>query len=170
MFCPKCGCDNDQGVNCCANCGAALPRLEQMQSATTIKEHHTVNERLRVFEKAVDDVRSGQRSVEDFHAFLLETHEVLSAKEREIREIAIPEEASGDFQEELSIGFEGIALYNEGIAQMLEYAERLDETCLDDGLALVRQGNARINEAMRVNRENRNRLEEELSQNSLEIM
>ena len=42
------------------------------------------------------------------------------------------------------------------------FVENEDPALLEEGLELVRQGNERINEAMRINRENRSKLEESI--------
>lgn len=159
VFCPKCGNENNEGAFC-ARCGAKLPRF--IQEEQVVEQHTPINSRLNVIENAVERVLSGEWPLEEFLPFLEEIHEVLSSKEQEIREIAIPEESIGEFQEELSVGFSGIALYNEGIAHMLSFDGENPEV-LSEGLKLVRKGNERINEAMRINRASRSKLEEEIA-------
>ncbi len=168
MFCPKCGFDNREGVFCCVKCGTKIPQF--MQQTASEEEQPSGHDRLRQFEEAVDNVRNGAWSLEQFDKFLHDINEVLTAKEREIHDIAIPEEASAEFKEELEIGFSGIALYNQGIAQMMKYVTTGEEKYLDSGISYVRKGNERILEAMRVNRENRDKLEEELSQSNTEVI
>lgn len=167
MLCPKCGFDNQAGVFCCVKCGAKIPRF--MQEAEPGVQHTPISGRLQVIENAVSNVLGGVWELERFLEFLQELRDVLSAKEQEIRDIAIPEENRDEFNDELTMGFSGISLYNRGIAQMLTYNGSNSEV-LESGLNLVRQGNERINEAMRINRSNRNKLEEEIARDSSDML
>ena len=164
MFCPKCGCENSELISYCVQCGAKIPHFEQ--AVTAVREHTPINGRLHLIEDAVDSIKNGSWSLEEFLDFMQDMHETLSAKEREIRDIVIPEEATGDFQEELNVGFSGIYLYNQGIGLMLNYEGGDDTELLDEGLEYVRQGNERINEAMRINLASRSKLEEEIARNA----
>ncbi|MBQ7529205.1 zinc ribbon domain-containing protein [bacterium] len=158
MFCVKCGFANKDEDRICQKCGATLPRFIS-ETKEEPKEVVNINERLQLFEDAVSKLKGGQLTIDGFAEFLDKISAVLAEKEAGIRSIEIPEEAIDDFKEELDTGFEGIALYNSGIASMYAYIEDLDETLLDEGLDKVRLGNERINEAMRINRENREKLE-----------
>ncbi len=164
MFCPKCGYENDDTSTFCNKCGARIPHFEQAEAA--VKEHTPINGRLRNIENAVESVKSGSLSLDGFISYMQDLHSTLLNKEKEIREIVIPEEASVDFQEELNVGFSGIGLYNQGIGLMLSYDGGEDTSVLDEGLEYVRQGNECINEAMRINLASRSRLEEEISRNA----
>lgn len=159
MLCVKCGSENDIKAKVCGKCGAVLPRYEA-EIKPEPEEVPVVNERLQIFEDAAAKVTSGEWQMEEFAAFLQETAAVMAEKEDGIRSIDIPEEAADDFKEELEIGFEGIELYNQGLEHMFAYTESAEPELLEAGLDLIRQGNERINEAMRINRENRSRLEE----------
>ncbi len=161
MLCVKCGAENEESANCCSACGAILPRM--MKEEAPKEEPKKINERLQLFEDAVAKVLSSEWGLEQFEAFLREMIEVLAEKERGIREIEIPPEAMEDFREELDVGFSGIELYNRGIAVMTSYITDTQPHYLEAGLELIRQGNERINEAMRINRENRTSLEEACS-------
>lgn len=160
MLCVKCGFQNADGSNYCTSCLAQLPRLVQAAIPRSEDEAPRINERLQQFEDAVAKVQSGDWETEQFAAFLDEMAEILAEKERDIRSIPIPEEAEDDFREELEIGFSGIEMYGLGVNRMFSFLQDLDGGHLEEGLELVRQGNERINEAMRVNRENRRKLEE----------
>jgi len=156
LICIKCGHKNPAGVNYCDSCGAILPKMTQAEMAPPAK----VNERYMLLKDAGEKVRSGEWSVEEFISFLKNISAILSQKEQEIREIEIPSEAIAEFEEELNMGFSGIELYNQGISEMMLYAEDLNPEHLENGVEMIREGNERINEAMRINRENRRKLEE----------
>lgn len=122
--------------------------------------HQKVNERYLQLKEAGEKVTSGAWTVEEYAAFLDHIARVLAQKEQEIRDIEIPPEAFEDFRQELEIGFSGIELYNNGINTMRGYLNDDDTTHIEEGLELIREGNEMINEAMRINRENRKKLEE----------
>jgi hypothetical protein len=136
-----------------------LPKMGNTNTSD-IAPHQKVNERYMQFKDAGDKVIQGTWSVDQYNAFLDNISNVLSQKEQEIRNIEIPPEAIEDFRQELEIGFSGIDLYNQGIATMKLYVEDRDGTHIEEGLELIREGNELINEAMRINRENRRKLEE----------
>jgi hypothetical protein len=158
MICVKCGHQNSELANFCEQCNAKLPRL--VAEPAEPAEQPPVQDRLRQLEEAARKVLSEEWSREQFAEYVENVLTVLQEKERAIREIEIPSEAMEDFREELEVGFVGISLYNQGLERMLGYVEDGDASHLDEGLDLVRQGNDHINEAMRINRENRRKLEE----------
>lgn len=160
MLCVQCGFQNSDRDKCCAKCGAKLPQVMKGPTASCNPELGKVNERLQQFELAVQRVTDGEWNAQEFGLFLTEMSEILAEKENGIREIAIPEEAADEFREELAVGFAGIDSYNCGLSRMFEYLQNPDPKVLYDGLSLVREGNERINEAMRINRDNRAKLEE----------
>lgn len=165
MLCVKCGFQNAEGANYCSQCNAQLPR--GLQSPDQVEpEAPRVHDRLQQIEAAVTRVTSGEWNPDEFAQFLEETAQVLAEKERAIRDITIPDEAAEDFREELEVGYTGIDLYNQGVQRMFDYLSDSDPAHLEAGLDLVRQGNEYVNEAMRINRENRRKLEELYSDSS----
>lgn len=156
MLCIKCGHNNPPDSNYCQKCNAVLYKMAQTKADPPPK----VNERYNQLKNAGDRVKSGEWTVDEYSDFLVGISNALTQKEMEIREIEIPEESYEDFREELEIGFSGIELYNQGISEMRLYTEDLDPGHIDYGLELIDEGNERINEAMRINRENRQEIEE----------
>ncbi|MBI3926294.1 MAG: hypothetical protein HY319_12190 [Armatimonadetes bacterium] len=136
-----------------------LPRVAAGQQPQQ-EEPEYVNERLQELEEAAAKAASGEWTVEQFGEYLEGVAQTLAEREQAIREIEIPPEAVEDFREELEVGFAGIQLYNEGVARMMMFVEDSEVSHLEEGIDLVRQGNEHINEAMRINRDNRKRLEE----------
>lgn len=157
--CTRCGTENLDASRFCSNCNAALPQIIADAQAGGVLASK-VMERYYQLKDAAEKVKNGEWTLEEYSSYLEGIAQVLAQKEQEIREIEIPEEAYEDFAEELEVGFNGIALYNEGIAHMMLYLEDQDPDHLDYGLDLVYQGNEQINEAMRINRDNRKKLEE----------
>lgn len=156
--CTRCGTQNPDNKNYCVNCNAALPAIPA--SAQVPKSQSAVMERYNQLREAADMVINGEWTIEEYGEYLENLAQVLAQKEQEIRDIEIPEEAYEDFEEELSVGFEGITLYNEGIAHMMLYLDDQDPAHIEHGLDLVHQGNENINDAMKINRQNRRKLEE----------
>lgn len=157
MICMKCGQQNPNGLNYCQNCNTMLPKVPQ---AADIGQHQKVNERYLQLKEAGDRVLAGEWTVEEYATFLDHISRVLAQKEQEIRDIEIPPEALEDFRQELEIGFSGIEMYNNGISTMRLFLADRNSAHIHEGLELIREGNEMINEAMRVNRENRRKLEE----------
>jgi hypothetical protein len=157
LLCLKCGFKNPSGANVCQRCNAQLPKMSDTADNAPPPK---VNERYMQLKEAGDKAKSGEWPIEEYSKFLTEIHTILSQKEQEIREIEIPEEAIDEFAEELEVGFGGIEMYNQGIANMMLYLEDQNPDHIDYGLELVHEGNEKINEAMRINRENRRKLEE----------
>lgn len=160
MLCVKCGFQNSDGANYCSKCNAQLPRVLQGPQEEVEPETPRIHDRLQQIEAAAARAASGEWNPEEFGRFLEETAAILAEKERAIREIPIPDEAAEDFREELEVGYTGIDLYNQGVQRMFDFVADANPLFLEEGLDLVRQGNEFVNQAMRINRENRRKLEE----------
>lgn len=153
----KCGHLNAGGANYCQRCNTVLPKVAQTAEAFA---HQTVNERYLQLKDAGDKVLGGEWTKEQYASFLDHIGRVLARKEQEIRDIEIPSEAYEDFRAELELGFQGIEMYNRGIATMRLYLADKNPAHVHEGLELILDGNEAINEAMRLNRENRRKMED----------
>lgn len=111
--------------------------------------------RYNQFSEAVAKTRSGEWSAEDLQAFLETSYEVLETKALECRSIIEEEEYADDSPAEVEAGLEGLDLYDAGIHEMYAYLEDGDLEHLDAGLQMMWEGNEKINEAKRLNRETR---------------
>lgn len=131
-----------------------------MGQATGSEEPEVINQHLAEVEDACQRVASGEWTPEKFEEYLEQLAEKLQEREDFIRQIEIPPEAIEEMQEELEIGFSGIAHWNDGVSRMMQFVEEFDVTHLEEGLELCREGNDMLNEAMRINRENFKRVEE----------
>lgn len=115
--------------------------------------------RYNQFKRAVDNVRSEAWSPEEFNEFLVNIYEDLSAKAQEMREI-IATENYGEFaKDEVECGLAGLDLFESGMQELSVFLEDGEFVHLDEGLALIWEGNEKINEAMRLNREGRDNLD-----------
>lgn len=153
----KCGEQNLGGANYCQRCNSVLPKVPEAADPFT---HQPVNERYLQLKDAGDRVLTGEWSIDQYASFLESISQVLARKEQEIRDIEIPGEAYEDFRAELEMGFQGIDLYNAGIVTMRMYLADRNPDHIHEGLEQIREGNEAINEAMRINRDNRRKMED----------
>lgn len=156
MICIKCGHDNPPTANACSKCRTPLPKMP----AGYEMPRPVITERLQKFIDAVENLKSGTWAPEEFKSFLDNMSRVLAERAADIRATEIPPEMAEDFSIELAVGLEGINLYEQGMTQMYQIFRDGDANHLDAGLDLMEQGNDKINEAMRINRENRQKMEE----------
>lgn len=115
--------------------------------------------RYNQFKRAVDNVRNGSWTAEEFNEFLVNIYGVLSAKAQECRDIITEENYEETDGSEVEHGVSGMDLYEAGMQEMSLFLEDGEMVHLDEGLALIWEGNEKINEAMRINRESRDNLD-----------
>ena len=158
IICVRCGQQNGDGLNRCEQCGSQLPRISG--GASREPEPEYVNERVRELQEAAHKAMAGEWSPEQLGDYLEEILRAIAEREEHIRSIEIPPEALEDFRQELENGFRGIHLFYEGVSTMVQYSENPDPGFLEEGLEMVRQGNDFLNEAMRINKQQRAKFEE----------
>lgn len=123
------------------------------------QQPQVIDAHLQEFEDACQRAADGEWDVETFADYIDQLAEKLAERENFIKQIEIPPEAIEEVKEELEVGFNGIALWNDGVARASQFVDDGDFNHLEEGLDLVRQGNDLLNEAMRINRENFKRVE-----------
>lgn len=156
IVCMNCGAQYRASMNVCPNCDAAMPRYSEPFSAPEM-----VTSRFRQFQDAAEKVRSGAWSVQEFASFLETISAYLAEKAREILQY-VQETGYYEYgQAEVDTGFSGIQDYEAGMMELYEFVHDPDPSHLDQGLGRIWEGNVKINEAMRINREERKKLEEE---------
>lgn len=155
MICIRCGHVNEHGVNYCQNCNAPMARMD-MPAEVSLP---TVEERFNIIRKACEKASSGEWTVEALTCHVQEILNLLTQKFREIQDLVADTNYVNDSPEEVEVGFAGMELYEQGLLELLAYAEKQDPLHLQSGLEMVRRGNEHINNAMRINRENRNKAE-----------
>lgn len=157
IICMQCGAQSHKGAKSCSSCGAILPRMDTSSMVTVDK----IAGRFQQFKDAVDRVKTGQWQSEEFFDFLQNIYALLADKrsgtEQLIQETGY-EEYSDD---EVRQGRDGMDHYEMGMQEMSLFVEDGDTAHLDHGLDLIWQGNERINDAMRINRAERKKLEDE---------
>jgi dGTP triphosphohydrolase len=153
-----CGAQNEQGSKHCGQCQAALPKMDYSAMMVT---HQAVNGRYNQFREAAERVKRGEWSAQEMAEFLQNMARILEEKAQAAIDYINSCNYYEDNQEEVDLGLEGIQDYEAGMTEMYAFTEDGDLTHLDRGLEMIFQGNEKINEAMRRNREARKRLEEE---------
>lgn len=155
--CIKCGHKNPESANYCQKCNALLPKISAGYKPPPPQK---VIGRFNQFKDAVENIKNKKWSVKDLKKFLDDISKNLDIRAREIKEVEIPSEIAAEFKDELAIGFDGINLYENGMKELYSYLENQNLEHLDKGLELIKEGNDKINEAIKINRENREKLEE----------
>lgn len=146
----RCGKMNPPDQNYCINCGATMPKLAYKMEMASVD---VVLDLYYKFADAAQKVLDGHMSLDDFDDFLADQHDKQSKFEEKIREIDIEEKDMEDFEEELEYGFTGMDKVNEGIEMMAAYLDDQDETFLDQGLEMIKQGCHFIHKAKLYNRQ-----------------
>lgn len=157
IICMQCGAQNDKNAKLCVNCSASLPKMDLTAMVAVDK----VAGRFQQFKDAVERVKSGTWTSEEFFEFLQNIYGLLAEK-RQGTEQFIQESGYEDYSEdEVRQGRDGMDHYELGMQEMSLYIEDGDTVHLDYGLDMIWQGNERINDAMRINRIERKKLEDE---------
>lgn len=160
IICLVCGAENAPKTNACSSCGANLPKMDYSTSTATATGGR-VTERFDQFQQACHKVKMGEWNQEEFSTWLQVIHNTLTEKANGyVSHI----QDSGYFEyqmEEVEMSFTGLEDYENGMQHLWQYTETGDVSHLDQGLQLIWEGNEKINESMRLNRQFRRGLEEE---------
>ncbi|MFP4496575.1 MAG: zinc-ribbon domain-containing protein [Vulcanimicrobiota bacterium] len=155
ILCMRCGAQNNPDENYCQSCGATLPKLAYSMEMAAVEK---VMDLYYKFEDAVNKLRNGEWSENDFEDFAVGMQAKLGQREEEIKEVEIDEEIMDDFEAELEVGFQGVEKINDGVDTLLDYLEDKNESHLDNGLGFIKQGLELIHQARIINRERDKRL------------
>ncbi len=158
IVCLICGQANQQGSSQCSGCGAALPKIMQPTESHGFQKRVG---RFNQFKNAAEKAKSGEWSRSEFGEWLSNMSQVLAEKAQELIELY---QESGYYEygpDEVEIGLTGIQEYEQAMEVMWAYVEDGELYHIDEGLELMWEGNEKINEAMRLNREFRRQLEDE---------
>lgn len=117
--------------------------------------------RIKQFADAIERVRSEEWGPDEFYEFLSGVYEKLMGLRGEIEEIITEGEYEEYASEEVEQGINGINLFEEGMQEMSYYVEDGDISHLDIGMERMVEGNALLNDAKRLNRSGRQKLEDE---------
>ncbi len=118
-----------------------------------------VTGRYEQFRQAAERARAGEWNAEEFEAFLLHLYDILTAKAVDCRAFIEESRYREEAPDEVDRGLRGLDLYEVGMHEMWLYLEDGDPGHLDSGLEMLWEGNEKINEAMRLNRDSREDLD-----------
>lgn len=172
--CPQCGYPAEPGDTVCSNCQSSL-----LASAEMPRTHDKdITSRYDEFASQVQDLRNGSLTRKEFGKWLnairarlndRRDHYVQFVKGSEFEDVDVErlEVLQTDYfkerEEEVTMTMEGIFDFEEAMALMASYVE--DESAqadvLDEALSKMWHGNEKCNEAIRMNRDYRNQLEED---------
>ncbi|MDQ7823570.1 MAG: zinc ribbon domain-containing protein [Candidatus Eremiobacteraeota bacterium] len=153
MICIKCGYENAVGSNYCDQCFSPLPRLELFQ----VFEPTIVTGRVKKIQTHCEMIQKTEITPEEFSEFVTVTYEELTRISGEIQEIVDSAGYRDISPDEVEIGYEGMTLYEQGLQEIYLYVEDMNPEHFSAGMEMINQGNLKINEAMKINRDNRER-------------
>jgi hypothetical protein len=146
MLCTNCQQMNPDNAVVCEKCNSQLLEIRGVPPYQSRKLDKLVD--------AVKSIRSFQLSTGEFREILTSLKNSLEDTLDEVNSFDFPEDVAREMEQEIKMGSDGIKMFLEGINELFRYQENLDLTCLDRGLILAREGNNRLNEALKFNWEN----------------
>ena len=154
MNCLRCGFNNDKFVNFCKKCNAPLPK----QGGDASFHDQDEKARLNKYLDAIEKYRSGNLNTGDFLSFLQKDYDKIKPILNEIENISneLGPKSKMLFQQEVDIGTEGLKMFYQGVEMLIELAllpevPPDEDELFDEIIALLRSGNAKVNEARRIN-------------------
>lgn len=103
-------------------------------------------------------MQRGRITAEQFSAYLQELSNILTQRAQAIYDNFEATDYYAENGEECDIGVSGVQSYEGGVNELWQFLEDGDPDHLSNGLVQIWEGNQRIIEAMRINRENREAL------------
>lgn len=152
MLCVECGHIGDSFDKSCEKCGADYPDRE--------KAPPKIESTYFDLEKSCKNIRERNISSGDFRDKLNSMQSKFQTLLKDVENTPIPEEYRQEMQQELNTGIDGIKLYLEALSEMHQYLETRDNIFLDRGLAMAKDANNRLNEALRMNFESYRAIQE----------
>ena len=147
----------------CPNCGIELPEIDFLDRPAPKSHEKDITTRYESFARAIEKLRSQRMSRTEFLEWL-ETlaPDLLGKRTRYVERV----KEFGFFEEnpdEVEMCLTGILEYEESIMMMggACQTEEMDFAVLDHALQKMWEGNEKINEAMRLNRAYRAKMEED---------
>lgn len=111
--------------------------------------------RYRQIRGKCDEVRSGQITVAHFSSYLQELSNILAQRAQSIYDNLEETDYYAENADEVDMGVAGVQSYESGVNLLWEYVDDANPAHIDEGLLLIWEGNQRIIEAMRINRQSR---------------
>lgn len=152
--CSDCGFTNPSSERFCLACNSQLG----VARATSRPDAEASTSRYRQIRQKCEEVQTGHVTVEHFVAYMTDLSNILSQRAQSIYDNFQATDYWSENGEECEIGVSGVESYEAGVNEIWAFIEDGDPSHINEGLVMIWEGNQRIIEAMRINRENREAL------------
>lgn len=129
-----------------------------MARASTRPDGEASTSRYRQIRQRCEEVQGGQITLAEFITYLQDLSNILTTRAQAIYDNFQATDYWAENGDECEIGISGVESYEAGVNELWAYVEELDPERISNGLVMIWEGNQRIIEAMRINRENREAL------------
>ncbi len=148
VLCVVCGHQNAIGPANCSKCGARLPR-ESGDSST--ESTGDVLVRFQRTKSMCESVRRGKTTPEEFAAFLDSEMAALKSAHDEYMESIKVADYDKESPDEVAAVLGGYREIEQGLELMYVYLHEGDDTALNKGVTMIRNGNLKCNQGFRLN-------------------
>jgi hypothetical protein len=161
--CPFCACIIEPGSEKCESCQTVLMSSDPLERPAPKSHEYEITGRYDEFADRVQSVRNNRMSRDQFSQWLDSIQKsLLNQRDRYVDLI----QTSGYYEygsDEVDMGMTGILEYEESMEMMRLFANNheIEMAVLDAALQKMWDGNEKCNEAMRINRDFRAKLEED---------
>lgn len=155
ITCLRCQFVNPRREPLCLACGITLPR------ETARGDGDGSTGRLRRICSRVEQLRTGLLTTDQFRIWIENQLDILNRDGEAIVQFLQENNYWQQSEEEVAVGLAGVEAYAEGAAELWQYTQDLDPSHLDRGVDTLYRANENIIDAMRLNRERREKLAEE---------
>lgn len=152
MLCVECGHINQPYNKSCEKCGVLLP--DRKNPPPPLMANYNK------LEEFAEKVKNREISSGEFRDFLNNMEAQFRSLLEEVQKIEIPEDAREEMKQEIVTGIGGIKLYLEAFKEMHQFLDTREAIFIERGLAMAKDANNRLNEAMRMNWESFKNIQE----------
>lgn len=157
--CRDCGFDNPENERFCQACNADLLHQDLVSGNGTERQ----TGRYRAIKEAADKTLNGDWTIEQFGEYLQQTSAQIQENANTVMRNVEDSQYDKESPEEVAAGLDGIRLYEEGLHELWLYTQDRDPLHLEAGLGTCWEGNEKMILALKLNREARQNLLEELT-------
>ena len=148
MLCLKCGTENPNEQMFCTACGKRLPEASLL---TVMTSPNIEDGLLREIKQIVADFKAGKISQIEFCDILQKHYENFENTHSMVQETAQEDDYESYSPDEMNFGYKGFRLWMEGLAELQEYSEIMDESIFSVAMKKIEEGNECINKAIYYN-------------------
>jgi len=160
--CPFCGQSLNATDEVCPNCQSTIVSTDPLDRPAPKTHDRDITGRYDEFASRVQMVRDGRMTRPQFATWLGTVKQMLAGQRERYVEMIRTSGYYDVSSDEVDMGMTGILEYEEAMEMMVVFATTDgDIGVLDSALQKMWEGNEKCNEAMRINREFRNKLEDD---------